>query len=329
MVDNRTIKENMVVFEDGTPEEILKLVREFQNLVDTYDLWHVAPTVARSAVIVYADFRRCLKGNAREIWDVIVGNQPRTAAQFQVQLKQLIKKHIGQNALQNQILYLETTKKPENMSVLQWINRINNINVCLPLMAENAVRLTEYELATKVIARNIPSSWVRPFHLMELHLKETVEDMLDKLLIIEDQYREKKPQQQKHAQGKQLKSPCCLHKGGHEWNDCHKNPKNKRNNEQANRDNNRDNRDRQNGNQGNHNRRNREEHRSTENGNEDGRSNRHCQRDKDSDYESNCILVENHGKFPVQKLLLQFQKTRDISSTRLTLVWWTQELLVL
>jgi hypothetical protein len=39
--------------------------------------------------------------------------------------------------------------------------------------------------------------------------------------------------------------------------------------------------------------------------------------------------VENHGKFPVQKLLLQFQKTRDISSTRLTLVWWTQELLVL
>jgi hypothetical protein len=26
---------------------------------------------------------------------------------------------------------------------------------------------------------------------MELHLKETVEDMLDKLLIIEDQYKEK------------------------------------------------------------------------------------------------------------------------------------------
>jgi hypothetical protein len=51
-VDNRTIKENMVVFEDGTPEEILKLAREFQNLVDTYDLWHVAPTTARSAVIV-------------------------------------------------------------------------------------------------------------------------------------------------------------------------------------------------------------------------------------------------------------------------------------
>jgi hypothetical protein len=126
-VDNRTIKENMVVFEDGTPEEMLKLVREFQNLVDTYDLWHIAPTVARSAVIVYSDFRRCLRGNAREIWDVIIANQPRTAAQFQVQLKQLIKKHIGQNALQNQVLYLETTRKPESMSVLQWINRINNI----------------------------------------------------------------------------------------------------------------------------------------------------------------------------------------------------------
>jgi hypothetical protein len=78
------------------------------------------------------------------------------AAQFQVQIKWFIKKHIGQTALQNQVLYLETTRKAENMSVLQWINRINNINAYLPLMAENAVKLTEYELATKVIVRNIP-----------------------------------------------------------------------------------------------------------------------------------------------------------------------------
>jgi hypothetical protein len=131
-VDNRIIKENMVVFKDGTPEEILKLVRKFQNLVETYNLWHFAPTVARSVVIVYSNFHQCLKGNAREIWDAIVSNQPRTATQFQIQLKQLIKKHIGQNALQNQVLYLETTRKPESMSVLQWINRINNIWLRMP-----------------------------------------------------------------------------------------------------------------------------------------------------------------------------------------------------
>jgi hypothetical protein len=83
------------------------------------------------------------------MWDIIVTNQPRTAAQFEVQLKRLIKKHIGQTALQNQVLYLETTRKPESMSALQWINRINNINAYLPLLANNAVKLTEYELAKK------------------------------------------------------------------------------------------------------------------------------------------------------------------------------------
>jgi hypothetical protein len=73
-------------------------------------------------------------------------------------------------------------------------------------MAENAVKLSEYELPTKVITRNIPSSRVRPFHMMELHCKETMEDMLNKLLIIQDQYKEPKPHSQKQAQGKQLKN---------------------------------------------------------------------------------------------------------------------------
>jgi hypothetical protein len=50
------------------------------------DLWHIGPTVARSAMIIYSDFHHCQKGNAREIWDIIVSNQPRTTAQFKVQL---------------------------------------------------------------------------------------------------------------------------------------------------------------------------------------------------------------------------------------------------
>ncbi len=70
-------------------------------------------------------------------------------------------------------------------------------------------------------------------------------------MIIEDQYKEPKPQNQKHVQGKQLKNPCRLHKGNHEWSDCRENPKNKSNNEQANRDINQDNRNCQNGNHGN------------------------------------------------------------------------------
>jgi hypothetical protein len=113
-LNNRTNKKSMIVYEDRTPEEILKLVREFQN-IKTYNLWYIG-------AIIYADFHRCLKGNARDTWDIIFDNQPRMAVQFQKQIKKLIKKHIGQNTLQNHVLYLEMTRKPENMSVLQWIN---------------------------------------------------------------------------------------------------------------------------------------------------------------------------------------------------------------
>ncbi len=270
-LNNRIIKESMIIYEDRTQEEILKLVKEFQNLIEAYNLWHTNGTVAQSAAVIYADFQRCLKGNTREIWDVIVSNQPRTAVQSQVQMKKFIKKHIGQATLQNQVMFLEKTRKPENMSVLQWINQINNINACLPLMAENAVKLTEYELAMKVIARNIPPSWVCPFHMMKLYLKENVEDMLDELLIIEDQYTEPKTNHQKHVNGKPLKNSCRLHKGNHEWDNSRENPKNKRNSEQRGRDGNRDNRNnngdncnRQNENGNNTRRQNREEFRNTE-----------------------------------------------------------------
>jgi hypothetical protein len=45
----------MTIYEDGTQEEILKLVKEFQNLIDTYSFWHYG-TVAKAAATIYADF---------------------------------------------------------------------------------------------------------------------------------------------------------------------------------------------------------------------------------------------------------------------------------
>jgi len=65
---------------------------------------------------------------------------------------------LGVNALDNQIEYLKETKKPEKMSVKQWINRIKNINSYLPLMALEFVPLTEKQLITEVISKNIPSA---------------------------------------------------------------------------------------------------------------------------------------------------------------------------
>jgi hypothetical protein len=171
-------------------------------------------------------------------------------------------------------------------------------------MAENAVKFNVYKLTMKVIAQNIPPNWIHPFHMMELHLKETIKDiMLHKLLIIEDQYKEPKSHNQKHVQGK--------------------NPKNKRNNEQTNSDNNqdydnRDNRNCQNKNCGTNNRRsNSEEFRHAENRNEEhthnhDRNARHRQRDEEAtDYDSNCIMMENNDGIPSAEILITIPKDKN------------------
>jgi hypothetical protein len=57
---------------------------------------------------------------------------------------------------------------------------------------------------------------------------------MQKLLIIEDQVKvEKKTHWQGQENNKHLKNPCRVHNGGHEWDNCRENPKNKNNKEKA------------------------------------------------------------------------------------------------
>jgi hypothetical protein len=59
----------------------------------------------------------------------------------------------------------ENTPKPEKMSVKQWINRLKIINSYLPLMQPNGRSLSEEDLITEVIAKNIPAAWIKDFKL--------------------------------------------------------------------------------------------------------------------------------------------------------------------
>lgn len=60
-------KVKLPVFEDGTDEQFLKLVREFRNMIETYALWEQETGVG--VRIIYRSFRRCLSGAARDLWD--------------------------------------------------------------------------------------------------------------------------------------------------------------------------------------------------------------------------------------------------------------------
>ena len=172
-IDGTVEKTSMNVYEDNNDEEFLKLMKEFQNYVSTYSIWEEE----NAARTIYRNFRRCLAGAARDLWDqinVVDDDEERDELTFENHVRELTRAILGEDALQNQKDYLKSTPKPEKMSVKQWVNRIKNINSYLSLMQENGWSFTKEELVYEVISKNIPSAWVKDFRMFKLHLKTRV-----------------------------------------------------------------------------------------------------------------------------------------------------------
>jgi hypothetical protein len=186
-IDGRTDKVSFHVFEDGSDEQFLKLVKEFKNTVYTYDLWekqHASQTV-------YKDIQRCLNGSARSLWDQeisqdLVNLEEPNEETFDNHVWKLTMAIIGEDAFDDQKEYLENTKKPEKLSAKQWINCLRNINSYLPFMKEGKDTYSKRDLI-KIITKNIPSEWTMHFKMAELNKKTRIMDILTKLLIIEEQ----------------------------------------------------------------------------------------------------------------------------------------------
>jgi hypothetical protein len=158
-IDGTVDKTKLNIFEDGNDEEYLQLIREFQNHVATYEIWNDE----HAAYTVYKNFRRCLAGATRDLWDQILENaeENRDELTFQEQLVELTSMVLGSNAFRNQKEYLKNTPKPENMSVKQWLNRLKNINSYLPLMEQDRQAFSKADLISEVITKNILSAWTK------------------------------------------------------------------------------------------------------------------------------------------------------------------------
>ena len=101
----------MNVYEDNNDEEFLKLMKEFQNYVSTYSIWEEE----NAARTIYRNFRRCLAGAARDLWDqinVVDEDEERDELTFENHVRELTSAILGEDALQNQKDYLKSTPKP-------------------------------------------------------------------------------------------------------------------------------------------------------------------------------------------------------------------------
>ena len=82
---------------------------------------------------------------------------------------------IGDEAYDEQAGYLQDTRKPHDMEVHKWIQRMKTINSYLPTLSDGSVSLTEIQLV-KIITKNIPKAWKTQFKLADGHkLKITIE----------------------------------------------------------------------------------------------------------------------------------------------------------
>ncbi|MFN9979187.1 MAG: hypothetical protein ACK53Y_04700, partial [bacterium] len=87
-VDGSVEKTKMNVYEDGNDEEYLRLIKEFQNYIDTYGIWDEE----NAARTIYRNFRSCLAGAARDLWDqvnVLEDDEERDELTFENHLKDL------------------------------------------------------------------------------------------------------------------------------------------------------------------------------------------------------------------------------------------------
>jgi len=301
-IDGNTEKTKLNIYEDGNDEDYLKLIKEFQNYIETYGIWNQEN--ANAANTVYRNFRRCLAGATRDLWDQInvveEEDGTRDEMTFWDHLRELTSAVLGEDALRNQKEYLKNTPKPENMSVKQWINRIKNINSYLPLMQEDGRAFSEEDLIAEVITKNIPSAWNVQFRLAKLHLKTRIKDIISDLTVIEENIKTHHKNDHDKSNKKQLKNPCRLHNGGHEWEDCRQNPKNNKddgrtrtNDDRSRRGNNNNNRPRE------ENRRTERDGRQSSRERNRNRSNsrsRNDGNDSDAEEEYHCIHGRNHSK---------------------------------
>ena len=138
---------------------------------------------------------------------------------------------IEDEAYDNQIEYLQDTRKPIDMDINKWIQRMKTINYYLPTLQGGAVSLTELQLV-KIITRNIPKAWRTQFKLADGHKSRTTIEAQKKLWMLEKEEKcgklailkdKQANQQNKGTESSGFKYEYTRCKDNdHEWFDCPK-----------------------------------------------------------------------------------------------------------
>ena len=234
--------EKFPVFEEGSLEELLRWRKEFETLVRLKSWTNSGTNQLRNV-------RLLLDGEALERFEAAytdeVGEQPLNIARFRSALGKFIERSVPNDAAESIRDYLQSARKPANMSVNDFVTRLKEINRYLPyLPAPQNTSLDEATLFS-IVKKSVPS-FERAFKANNARQSVTTLSQLTQYysdLEEIDPPNKRNSQQQsgnknqknhgrdsspKQNQNNKDKKWCHYHKSvKHDWSECSKNPNKK------------------------------------------------------------------------------------------------------
>ena len=195
-----------------------------------------AAAAANKKKLIFQHFGRALKGMPQRKWAKITKNHHNyTLVAFRDKAQRLIWEIFGDVTYEEQYQYLCETKKPRDMNVADWIDRVEVINERLSLLDREEEKLGERETIRKVITPNIPKQWERDYILKEGERAKTLKAVKTILKTIEKAHGngevEKEPSGKKKpgepAPNQSETNKCRLIGHNHLWKNCPNNPTSK------------------------------------------------------------------------------------------------------
>ena len=141
---------------------------------------------------------------------------------FYDQQKRLVTKSLDKDAVEVTKEYLQDTKKPRSQKIESYIRWIKTVNNYIPLMKEEAQKLTERELIKTVILETTPNKWLQVLKRANNHNLSTIEEFQIVLNPIEEADKndqDSSRQRIKPTRGRE-NNPCNKDGYKHDWKDC-------------------------------------------------------------------------------------------------------------
>ena len=186
-IDNEEIKIGILTFREGDEEQYLRTIREFGDMVTTYNLW-----ANENAQRVYSRFRRCFLGDSLDTWVETIEGMDLNQQKISLLVSNMTEIILREGAAEDQIEYLRTTKKPKDLTSKNWIRRLRSINRYLPYMQHGQQRLGNNELA-RIVSETLPRTWRKDFRLARGNRSGNLQEVVKILNKIEESEAQERP----------------------------------------------------------------------------------------------------------------------------------------